>query len=343
MIKNSVITADIHCANYKQFSTIDSDGRNTRFLECVKVLSEIYKYAREKHCDRVFILGDLFHTRGKIDTVIYDYVFDFLKVNNDFRTYLVVGNHDQAVKNGSVHSLRPFKELPHIEVIDIPKTINNILFLPYQEHLNLSILTPAEYLMGHAGLAGAIVGASNYTIGETLTLKHLKNYKKAFLGHFHKYQILGNAYIPGSPLQHTSGEREDLKGFFYVNNTYDIKFVETAAPKFKVIEVADPADVTGFNNDDYVQFIIKSKKVKFFDFSTVSTNYKITIDLPKKFEERLEIKPEESDIQILENYIQKFKDPLISQGLNLEKMKELGKQIWNKYEKDGAEDATYES
>jgi DNA repair exonuclease SbcCD nuclease subunit len=336
MIRNSVITADLHIHNYKPFSSVDSSGRNTRFVACLNVLSEIFSFAKDTNCKNVFIAGDLFHTRGKIDTIIYDAVYSFIKKESDVHIYLVVGNHDQAVKNGDIHSLRPFRELPHVEVIDIPTTIKNVLFLPYQEKIDFNTFTSAEYLVGHMGVSGATVGASNYEIGEEVSLKHLKKYKLAFLGHFHKGQTLGNVYIPGSPLQHTFGEREDKKGFLHVDHNYNIKWVETHAPKFKLVEVADPADVGGFDKDDYVQFVVQSKKLKFFDFSKVSSNYKVTVDLPKVFEERLEIKPEESDIQILENYIQKFKEPLLNQGLNLEKLKTLGKYIWEKYEKDYA-------
>ena len=339
MIRDSVITADIHCANYKPFSSVDSSGRNTRFVACLNVLDEIYSFAKEKRCKNVFIAGDLFHTRGKIDTVIYDSIYQFLKKSGDVRTYLVVGNHDQAVKNGSVHSLRPFRELPHVEVIDTPTTIKNVLFLPYQEKVDFDTFTSADYLVGHMGVSGAVVGASNYEIGEEVGLKHLKKYKLAFLGHFHKGQSLGNVHIPGSPLQHTLGEREDKKGFLYVDYYYNMKVIETHAPKFKMIDVADPKDVTGFDKDDYVQFVVKSKKLKFYDFGAVSNNLKVTVDLPKTFEERLEIKPEESDLQILENYIQKFKEPLLNQGLNLEKMKILGKNIWEKYEKGYASES----
>ena len=335
MIKNSVITADIHCANYKPFSTITDTGRNSRFVECLKVLHEIYEFAEKKNCENVFIAGDLFHNRTKIDTVVYDDVYSFFKTTTNHHTYLVVGNHDQAVKDGSIHSLRPFADIHNVTVIDKPELIQNVLFLPYQDHLNLEYLYPADFLIGHAGVAGATVGASNFVIGETLTPKHLKKYKEAFLGHFHRHQQIQNTqiHIPGSPLQHTFGERDDEKGFLYVDNSYNINFVATHAPKFGSVDVTSEDDLVGFEKQDYMQFVVKSKKVKKIDFTQYADTCKVILDLPKKYEERLEIKSAESDVDIFNNYLQKFKDPLIEQGLDIEKLSILGKQVWEQYER----------
>lgn len=333
MIKNSVITADIHCFAYKPFSTITDTGRNSRFVECLKVLDEIYTFAEKKKCENVYIAGDLFHNRSKIDTVVYDDVYSFFKTVDHFHTYLLVGNHDQAVKDGSIHSLRPFAELHNIDVIDHPLTIENVLFVPYQDHFNVDLLTPADFFIGHAGVTGATVGASNFTIGEVLSPKHLRQYKKAFLGHFHKNQQIDNIYIPGSPLQHTFGERDDDKGFYYVDDKYNVDFVRTSAPRFGSVDVTSEDDLVGFDEKDYMQFIVKSKKVKKVDFTKYAKNCKVILDLPKKYEERLEIKSAESDVDIFNHYLQQFKTPLIEQGLDIETLSTLGAQVWERYEK----------
>lgn len=336
MIKNSIITSDLHCANWKPFGISLSDGFNSRLQQCLNVLDEIFTYAEQNKATNVFILGDLFHTRGRVETTVYDIVYKTIKskAEQGFSIYLLVGNHDQATKAGEIHALLPFQEIVNVTIIDTPQLLGNVYFVPYSEHIDIENFKKTDYLLGHFGVSGAVVGSSNYVIGETVTLKHLKDYKKVFLGHFHKNQVLGNTYLPGAPLQHTFGDREDTKGFYHIDENYNVKFIETTAPKFKSVDVANTTDVTGFEKDDYVQFVIKSKKVKAFDFSKVSSNYKTTLDLPKNFEERLEIKSEESDVQILENYLQKFREPLLAQGLNLEKMKILGKRIWEKYEQD---------
>lgn len=337
MIRNSVITGDIHCNDYKPFSYITSEGYNSRFQKCLDTLEEMYSFAKEKKCERVFVLGDLFHNRSAIKIIIYDAVFRFFQNRTDIETFLIVGNHDQNTKDGSIHSLRPFKELTNVTVVDKPITIQNVFFYPYSEDSTPKIFIPADFFMGHIGVEGATIGASNFLFGENISPKLLKDYRECFIGHIHKHQQLGNIHIPGSPLQHTFGERDDKKGYLYVDKYYNVNFVSTKSPKFKLVEVSSESDIKGFSKNDYVQFVLKSKKVKNVDYKSLCPNCSIILDLPKKYEERLEIKSSENDFQILNNYVEKFSPYLQSQGFDVEMVRQIGNDILTQYEKRSSE------
>lgn len=334
MIRNSVVTADLHCNDYKPFSTVTNTGRNSRFIECLKVLEEIYSFAKEKKCDNVFFLGDLFHNRSAIKTVIYDDVYSFFRSKTFIHTYLVTGNHDQATKDGTVHSLKPFEELPHCTVIDKPTKVENAFFYPYNEHPDPETFLSADFFLGHVGINGAVVGASNFVIGDVISPKHLRKYRESFAGHFHKRQQIDQIHIPGSPLQHTFGERDDEKGFLYIDKNCNISTKNTGAPKFGSVDVTSEDDLVGFDKKDYMHFVVKSKKVKKLDFTKYAKNCKVILDLPKKYEERLEIKSAESDIDIFNHYLQRFSPYLIEQGLDIEILQKLGKTVWEQYEKN---------
>jgi len=93
MIRNSVITADLHCTNWKPFGLPLSDGINSRMKNCLNVLEEIFQYATKNKILKVFILGDIFHVRGRIETTVYDSVYSFIKnkARLGFEIYIVVG------------------------------------------------------------------------------------------------------------------------------------------------------------------------------------------------------------------------------------------------------------
>lgn len=331
-----LIFADIHCANHKDFGDILENGRNARLQACLDVLEEILLFCTRNQITHVDFLGDLFHTKDRIDTVVYDAVFDIIEKFGlvGINLYLLAGNHDQALKDGSITSLKPLRNIKNITIITEPCIIGDTYYIPYQDKWKNRLLSnmEAKYLMLHQGITEAAVGPSNYFIGTGISFLELKKYEKVFVGHYHRYQKFGNTYIVGSPIQHNFGERGEKKGFLLLHDNSRVEFLSTPnAREFKVVEVKEREDLIGFTKRDYVKFIVKSKRMKNFNFSSVSDHHKVEVELPRKFEQRLEIKQEETEDQILENYIQQFKGEIVAAGLDVQTLREMSKAIWKKY------------
>jgi DNA repair exonuclease SbcCD nuclease subunit len=335
-MEERIITSDIHCANHQDFGKVTSNGKNVRLQACLDVLSTIRKYCNENNIKNVDVVGDLFHSRDKIDVLVYDAVYEEIsKFSEDkINVFLLAGNHDQALKDGSVTSLTPFNQIKYINVISTPEIIDDIFYLPYQEKPKLKLLKQdAEVLMIHQGITEASTGASNYLLGEGVSLSLLKHYQYVFAGQYHKHQVLVNVYLPGSPLQHSFKERGEEKGFYHYKNG-KLKFILTPnVRKFVEIEVSSPEDVASASTEDYINFVVKTKAMKDYDFSAFPYS-KLEMDIPRQFEQRLDLKQGETEQQTFDKYIHKFQDVILKQGLEIDTLRRMHEAIWTKYEAD---------
>ena len=129
--------ADLHAHNYSQFSSVLPDGTNSRLADCLDVFHQITEYGKKEKIFKVLFLGDLFNTRTKVSIDVYHRVFDCLaemKIEG-FELYLIVGNHDQFLQNGRIHSMRPMSSVA--EVIDGPAYIESLdtFAIPFIENL----------------------------------------------------------------------------------------------------------------------------------------------------------------------------------------------------------------
>lgn len=330
--------ADLHCHPFTAFSTINEDGLNSRLAWTLHVFELVYEHCVTNNISTVCILGDVFHTRGKVDTVTYNAVYRQLKmlVDGGISLYIWVGNHDQSNKNGDEHSLEPFKEFATI--IDKPQELELDLGLiwacPYTDdpeqlkdwiktgvqsviadHENLTacgIETGMHLLAIHTGITGGKVGAIAYQMTEELIVDDLvpEAWDLVLMGHYHKHQwLLPNkvAYV-GSPIQHDFGDEGDERGFLVVDSvTKSTQFhsLNDVLPTFHTYEVTCEGDLKNHEPDPlrYTKMVVKTQLVANSQVvAAVSDSAPVIVErfVEKTYETRLQV---EENQDVLDAYV----------------------------------------
>lgn len=243
-MKTSVLVSDLHAHNFSQFATILPNGRNSRLQATLDVIQQITEFCDNNKVSNLFFLGDMFHSRTRLDV---DVLSTTWRAWADLRAYvdemiILTGNHDQANKDGTVHSLEPFKAFAR--VIDKPWVgkigRQRIAAHPFTTDIEEwkkwanSIPPNTDYFFFHQGVSQAKVGAFDISVKAEIDIEDLPDRARwLWGGHYHKHQILPNgAGFVGSPLQHNFGERGEKKGFIY-HRYPDLAYqIESNAPKF---------------------------------------------------------------------------------------------------------------
>lgn len=239
--------SDLHAHNHEQHAHTTAEGRNSRFQDILNVLEEIRLYCHQNDIGIVTFCGDVFHTRTKIDTEVYSETWKAFKRISEHCSQLriVVGNHDQHNKSGTIHSLDAFTAFA--EVIDTPTallhgTLGWCYMAPFTTDMEAwhkcvaSIPADIAVFVFHQGLKEASVGAYDVYVKAEVSVADLPFSKVKYCigGHYHKHQRIGaNVLYCGSPLQLDFGERTEDKGFLVLDDeTWNIEFVRTTAPRF---------------------------------------------------------------------------------------------------------------
>lgn len=233
-MKLAVIT-DVHLG-YSNSSDIFLNSQLAFFRE-------FKDYLTKNNIDTILFLGDWFHYRNAINVRILNETYYILSdLFKDFKWYMCVGNHDQFYKNSNeTHSLKPFKELSNVTVIEDIEKINfdglDILLVSWQpdkeeffKKVNDKNLN-CEYCFGHFEISS--FSFNNHIVCEDGTDPELffNQFKLTFSGHFHnrtKKVKNGNViqYI-GNPYQLDRGDINKEKGFVvFDTDTKDYIFVE---------------------------------------------------------------------------------------------------------------------
>jgi len=252
-----LIFSDIQFNEWAEFSRILPNGRNSRLEDQVDVLHEIFSYAIDMGLDIIFHLGDLFETLSeKISKTLFLTIYEeFVKFSaHGIPVILFVGNHDWVSRAEVLHIIEPFKQIKNVIVIDEPtfEEIGGVGFalMPYTRvdfRKKVDMLSERakdydkNYLMVHQGVNGALTGPRDFVLKNEHPISDFRlDVFQVFGGHYHKFQVLadGRFIIVGSALQRDFGEREDEKGFLFLDTDGgSIDFIKTHAPRFHKIEV----------------------------------------------------------------------------------------------------------
>jgi len=281
-----VIFSDIQFNEWKEFSRILPDGLNSRFNDQLQVLDEVFQFSIKNKADILIHTGDLFETlteriSKKVFLEVYDKFAEFSK--NGIVTILLVGNHDWLDKTESDHLLAPFSEISNVVIVDkervelagdialcfIPNTKQDFNRKVYQITKQLSGAR-LKYLFSHQGVSGVKTGPRDVPLKEDYSIADFKPayFDLIFNGHYHKPQRMGsNLVIVGSPLQKDFGEREDGKGFLFLDTEKEPRkpiYVETHGPKFYKVEVNGKEELNlpkGFSSTDFLWVVSNNSAI----------------------------------------------------------------------------------
>jgi len=256
-----LVFSDLHAHAFRPYSEILPNGRNSRFQDILNVLEEIYSICKRFKIDGVLCGGDLFHARSVLNVATFNDVYEAVaKIKAIVKFFLlIVGNHDQSNKLGTVHSTKTFNAV--IDVLDQPDWYSKyvdgesfgVFAIPFTDNKDAIVaavesaistwdaLEPCpRVLLGHFGVSGAEPGANFVLKASDLpTLPNLKPhlFDQIFLGHYHMPQeLLPNVRFVGAPLQHNWGDTKQARGvWLYDTNEAGEFHIPTMIP------IASPA------------------------------------------------------------------------------------------------------
>ncbi len=230
------IFSDFHADNWRfqaQPVLTPHGMLNSRFVNQLDVLTEMFEDALACDCNAVIFCGDLFHVRGRVPVKIFNAMFDvFQKYGDLIEIHMIPGNHDYADREGHSHALQPFATIPGVYVYSKPERVVMLGdeavfdFIPYQEDPNAFLEavkafpgtpTPSTYLVAHQGIQEGIVGSGLVLMNQhELDPKDLKepltHYAKCFFGHYHKHQYISeNILYVGATQQHDWTDTNDAE------------------------------------------------------------------------------------------------------------------------------------
>lgn len=218
--------------------------------------------AIERKSDAIIIPGDTFHTRTPTNYARHVFTSCMKPaLSAGIPIYVLLGNHDILLSNGSKNSLSEIAnlELPNLKIIEKSQICFikdcKVIFLPWQKSTQ-AIVDDANRLkdkiigiapviiVGHFSVTGAQVGSEKLfeLYGDTVVpIEAVMDQKVqyTFLGHIHKPQILRKKvrYI-GSLDRVDFGERLESKGGLYFTidghtKEMEFEFVEGHPRKFR--------------------------------------------------------------------------------------------------------------
>ena len=248
-----VLVADIHFHNYKMFAKNNGQSVNSRLHEHIDAMDIVLKYCIEHNIDRLWILGDLFHARDKIDVAVNNAVYRlFKKYKNKVNTTLLVGNHGLNFKGQEVSSL-PLGEIIEIKAEPEAEIIDGVWVFWLPAGYGLDSLDKImgmvdgrggmkKILLGHFGVNGAIV-QKGYRPRSEIEVSDIERYgfDMVFLGDYHKRQFVkDNILYVGSLCHHDFREVGYEDGFIVLE--LDDLFYESYgidAPKFIEVDMIE--------------------------------------------------------------------------------------------------------
>ena len=332
--------ADLHAHNFKEFDTKSDFTGSQRLDYIIFTLRHIRNYCKVKNIKYVLFAGDLFHTRAKVNTIVFNSVYDEIKEfhKDGIHLIMIAGNHDQY-DNSDVpeHSLHAFNDLPGVYVYgdlaihaiqqEPGGEIVDVYCVPYSKNVQRTkewIASQEERGYGrsriclfHLGIRGGLVGNGSYPMADAFDIEDLRPdfFKYIIGGHFHKRQILGgypHAFYCGSPIQHSFGDEGEDKGFYVVDTSkrWDIEFVPIPNPKFLTMTLQDVinTDMQAIANEGhYVRLQVTEEELQ-TALQHLPDNLKYKVELQRKYEEntRVDVKIGMSFEEIVSKYANEY-------------------------------------
>jgi len=241
----AVILGDLQA---RQTPFIDDEGRDVWFEALMETLWKLVDMITQHDVTDVFILGDVFHVRGRLQVHIVNQIFRVLYAlhTGGSRVWLLVGNHDRDPL-GREHALEIFKSFAI--VIDEPMSrrvdgeeIVAIPYLPAPDATTLALrdLTTdrTSIVLLHCGIKGMRL-ASGHVWEDGIRRRDLPRHAATFLGHYHRFRQVGErAWYVGSflPVDWSDAGRSCVIGV-YENGR--VRFQPFHAIRFVVCQASD--------------------------------------------------------------------------------------------------------
>lgn len=243
MIKPFVLLSDIHLHNWSQFSSVGSDGINSRLKYILVGIRQAADELLAAGGKRMYIAGDLLHVRGSIRPSVINPTLDLFRemLLEGIEVRLIPGNHDLESNESNYlsNACMAIAELCQ-SVCNEPQHFSddNVVMIPWiprLKELRAEMKQWAERYPGadciiHAPLNGVIKGIPDHGLDATELAK--LGFKRVFVGHYHNHvSFPGGIHSIGALTHQTWSDVNSKAGFLMVDDTSVSRF-ETHAPKF---------------------------------------------------------------------------------------------------------------
>lgn len=266
------LLSDLHCHGWSAFSTVNSQGVNSRLLDIIREIDRCCDETLKAGGDTVVIAGDLFHTRGSVDPEVFNPVKECLSRNilmgiNRFRG--IPGNHDlkskdsvelgssvQMLGNECIHWYHQpeSRGLPDQPSVYVPWVNDPTCYLSTIEDIARNFGTDAAFydLIIHLGIAGTLT--SGHDNGITAERLREFGFKRVFSGHYHNHKDFGDGiYSIGASTHQTWSDVGTKAGFMVVYHDR-VQWFASHAPSF--------IDLTGAESEEDLPLIVDGHFVR---------------------------------------------------------------------------------
>ena len=317
----SLIFSDIHANNFKEFSTF-AGTVNSRLLDQLIVLEEIYQSAKEYNVDEVKFLGDLMHLKNNLDSQVIKLVMrKIISLAEEFKLIMIPGNHDYRLWTSEPVILELIHEYSQKgKVIREPGWYDNIYIEPYTRKVqeqterlkNLQVTNDNAIFLGHQDIVG--VKYYGFLVTEGLDATILKDkFKWSFVGHCHEpFQIRERVISVGAPLQHSFNDAGGERDWWILDGDKLEFIVNRFSPKFFDITVDEDETILSKVKPD-VDHLLADLEKDFFRVNVIGIQPPKDLDLlrwrrvsyaPKSSKKiRTELKFSDSYESIIEKYV----------------------------------------
>lgn len=240
-----------------------------------------FPYLKENNILHVVQLGDVFDRRKYINfnslKLAREYFFE--KLNKDYTSWMLVGNHDTYYKNtNEVNSLELLLGQYHnINVVNEPTVVDfeevSTLLVPWMSEANYQHCieqiqkTNCPLVVGHFEIDGFEMYKGAVHEGG-ITRDLFANIELVVSGHFHHKSSHYNIHYLGTPYEITWSDFNDPKGFhIYDTDTRELTFIQNPYSMFHKIHYDDAnkqiEDVVNIDflpyRDSFVKLIVRNK------------------------------------------------------------------------------------
>lgn len=246
------ISSDQHCHSWSQFSRTNGEGVNSRLQIILDELKRSARAVLDAGGDTLYLAGDLFHVRGKIEPSVFNPTYDTFREIAEMGVTVraIPGNHDLEGANADRlgNSMQQLDEIEGFESVTEPTYYphDSVVMLPWYEDLTVlekhakAHAKPDRDLIIHAPLNGVIRGIPDLGLDPAEVAKW--GYRRVFCGHYHNHVEFqkGQVYSIGATTHQTWSDPGTRAGFLIIGD--DVQWVESSAPKF--VNVDKPSQIT---------------------------------------------------------------------------------------------------
>jgi len=170
--------------------------------DCEALLTLVEKTASERGVGRIVFLGDQYHTHGIVRVEVMGFWSRwFERLSKNHKVTVVLGNHDRPNDSSiSDHALRAHAHV--VDVVDSPKVLGGVLYLPYYHDNEEFVKVCNEYPLTRTVVCHQTFDGGKYENGAYMAdgVDQEKILQEMVIsGHIHTPQSFGKVVYVGAP------------------------------------------------------------------------------------------------------------------------------------------------